>query len=231
VSKWRAIVFDLDDTLYPERDYVLSGFRAVAAWAEDHLRIPAGQGFVELKNLFDEGVRGDTFNRWLVAHHFPMDDLVSQLVRVYRDHEPVLKPFAAVPELLSSWRGTYQLGLLSDGYLAVQQRKLAALGLGPYFDAVVFSDEWGRDAWKPSSRPFEMVLQRLGVAGFQTVYVGDNPLKDFLGARQVGIWTVRVRHPQGLYAHLEPPSPNHAPEVEINDLSGLEKILGLTTVE
>lgn len=225
VSTWRAIVFDLDDTLYPERDYVLSGFRAVAAWAEDHLKIPAGLGFVELKNLFDEGVRGDTFNRWLAAHHFPIDDLVAQLVRVYRHHEPVLAPFPGVPELLASLHQHYRLGLLSDGHLAVQQRKLAALGLGFYFDAVVFSDEWGRDAWKPSSRPFEIVLQRLGVAGTQAVYVADNPDKDFFGARQVGMWTVRVRIPQGLYAHVEPPSPIHAPDTEIETLSGLEALV------
>ena len=57
VPKWRAIVFDLDDTLYPERDYVLSGFRAIARWAAEHLRIPAEDGYRELAELFAAGVR------------------------------------------------------------------------------------------------------------------------------------------------------------------------------
>ena len=71
---WQAIVFDLDDTLYPERAYVLSGFRAVAAWAAGELGLPVTQGFAELRRLFDDGVRGDTFNRWLESHGFQPDD-------------------------------------------------------------------------------------------------------------------------------------------------------------
>ena len=39
MSRLEAVVFDLDDTLYPEADYVLSGFQAVADWAEVHLGI------------------------------------------------------------------------------------------------------------------------------------------------------------------------------------------------
>ncbi len=56
----RAVVFDLDDTLYPERAYVLSGFHAVAAWAEEQLKIPRRLGFAELRQLFEDGVRGNT---------------------------------------------------------------------------------------------------------------------------------------------------------------------------
>jgi FMN phosphatase YigB (HAD superfamily) len=55
--------------------------------------------------------------------------------------------------------------------------------------------------------------------------VADNPCKDFLGARQAGIWTVRVRRPDGLYSHLDPVSAQYAPDVEIESLDGLEAIL------
>ena len=222
---WRAIVFDLDDTLYPERVYVLSGFRAVAAWAEVHLGIPATLGIAELRQLFDDGVRGDTFNHWLESHGFQPDVWVPQMVQVYREHNPHIEPYAEVPGLLQHLRAHYRLGLVTDGYTEVQKRKLAALGLTSCFDALVFSDEWGREAWKPNTWPFETVLDRLGVTGPEAIYVADNPTKDFLGARQVGMWTVRVRHPDGLYSHLEPPSPEHAPHVEIETLSDLETTL------
>ena len=150
---WRAIVFDLDDTLYPERAYVLSGFRAVAAWAEEeeHVGIPQHQSFDELRRLFDEGIRGDTFNRWLESHGLKPDDWVPQMVRVYRKHNPHIAPYPEVPGLLQRLRQCYRLGLVSDGYAEVQKRKLGALGLTSCFDVLVFSDEWGREAWKPNS--------------------------------------------------------------------------------
>lgn len=225
MSRWRAIVFDLDDTLYPERDFVLSGFRAVAEWAQVELGIASDLGFEELKRLFEQGTRGDTFDRWLAAHGLSADGLVAQLLRVYREHEPALVPFPETPGLLHSLGQRLRLGLLSDGYLAVQQRKWAALNLADYFDAVVFSDEWGREAWKPSPKPYEVVLQRLELAPGQAIYVGDNPLKDFIGARQVGMATIRIRRPGGEYAHLEPPTAQHAAHLDIDCLSKLEEAL------
>lgn len=223
MGKWQAIIFDLDDTLYPERDYVMSGFRAVAAWAEVHLRISAGEAFAELRGLFERGVRGDTFDRWLLAHGFEPTDWVPQMVEVYRNHEPVLAPFTGVPELLSSLHQRYRVGLVSDGYVTAQRRKLAALGLVHHFDAIVFSGALGCQAWKPSLIPFRAVLERLAnVAAVDSVYVADNPCKDFLGARQLGMYTIRVRHPVGVYADLDPPTSAHAPHVTLDSLEVLE---------
>jgi putative hydrolase of the HAD superfamily len=225
VSKWQAIVFDLDDTLYPERDFVLSGFRAVAQWVETHLSVQRDQGYANLCALYESGVRGDTFNRWLAAQGITGEALIPQLVQVYRQHPPCLIPFHEAPELLIRLHRHYRLGLVSDGYLDVQRRKLAALGLEPHFDAIVFSDEWGRDAWKPSIKPFQAVLHRLDVTPSSAIYVADNPLKDFLGARQVGMFTVRIQHPGGEYAYLAPPTPQHAPDHTINKLTELERLL------
>ena len=82
VGELRALIFDLDDTLYPERTYVISGFRAVAAWAEEHIGIPQKQAFDELCQLFESGIRGNTFNYWLEKHGFNPDRWVSQMVQV-----------------------------------------------------------------------------------------------------------------------------------------------------
>jgi putative hydrolase of the HAD superfamily len=221
----RAIVFDLDDTLYPERAFVLSGFRAVAAWVEKHLGISANLAFTELCQLFEAGVRGNTFDLWLENHGLKTENWIKQMVQVYRNHEPCIEPYPEVPEVLRRLRFHYRLGLVSDGFAEVQKRKLTALGLASCFDVIVFSDEWGLEAWKPSSKPFEVALKRLRITGPEAVYVADNPVKDFWGARQIGMWTVRVRRPDGLYSCLEPPSLEYAPDVEIESLSDLEAIL------
>lgn len=224
-KKWQAVIFDLDDTLYPEHDYVLSGFRAVSTWAETHLGIPATQSFEELKALLNAGVRGNTFDRWLASHQIPVNGAAQEMVRIYRNHAPTLTPFPEVPDLLSSLKSTYRLGLLSDGYLEVQQRKLYALRLTPYFDAVVFSDAWGREAWKPSVRPFAEILARLRTDAGASIYVGDNPTKDFLGARQIGMFTIWIKRPEGFYASLQPPTANHAPDLKLNSLEELQTFL------
>lgn len=225
MRKWQAVIFDLDDTLYPERDYVLSGFRSVAIWAETRLGIPAAPGFAELERLFDQGVRGKTFDLWLASHHLEANRIIPELVQVYRNHEPNLAPLPEVAALLSSLKNTYQLGLLSDGYLEVQQRKLYALRLTHYFDAVVFSDEWGRDAWKPAVKPFAEILARLRTEAGASIYVGDNPTKDFLGARELGMFTIWVKLPEGLYTALEPPTPAHAPDLTLESLVELKPFL------
>ena len=222
---WQAIVFDLDDTLYPERDYVLGGFRAVAEWAERSLGIPSARGLEELTSLFEQGVRGETFNVWLGRNGLSPAEIVPALVRVYREHEPELEAFADAREVISGLTGRYRLGLVSDGYLGVQRRKWKALGLEGCFDAVVFSDELGRECWKPSTRPFETVLERLGAEAHRAVYVADNPAKDFYGARQVGMFTARVRRPGGEYSALDPETPGHAPHVTLGCLTALEERL------
>lgn len=221
----RAIIFDLDDTLYPERAYVFSGFQAVAVWAEEHLGIPVAQGLAELRELFESGVRQYIFNRWLESHGLQPDHWVAQMVRVYREHQPHIAPYPEVPGLLHRLRLRYHLGLISDGYADVQKRKLASLRLLDFFDILVFTFEWGPEAWKPSSRPFEIVLEELGIIGSEAVYVADNPTKDFLGARRTGMWTVRVSRPDGLYSHLQAPSSEYAPDIEIETLDRLEDLL------
>jgi putative hydrolase of the HAD superfamily len=222
--RWQAIVFDLDDTLYPECDYVLSGFRAVAAWAEETLGLPAEQGYRELKSMFDHGVRRDTFNQWLHAHNLDLN-LVPSLITTYREHMPELQPSAGVPELLASLHGSYRLGLISDGYLDVQKRKLAALGLERFFDAVVFSDQWGRDYWKPHVKPFETVAQLLRLTPSQMMYVADNPVKDFFGARKLGTFTVRLQRPGGEYSALSPATSEYDADVTITSLHELHTLL------
>lgn len=223
---WQAIVFDLDDTLYPEEAYVHSGFRAVAAWGAEHLDVPATQGYIELERLFREGVRGRTFDVWLAGHGLSSDGVVGELVRIYRGHEPAIEPFPGASGLLERLAADHVLGLLSDGSVEVQNMKLDVLGLRRHFHAVVISDELGREAWKPSPRGFEVLLARLGgVPPERAVYVSDNPAKDFLGARRAGLRSIRVRRREGIYAHLEPEADEHAPDVEVGDFGLLEAIL------
>jgi putative hydrolase of the HAD superfamily len=227
VPRWRAVVLDLDDTLYPEAMYVRSGFRAVAARAQETLGVPAGEAEAELVALFEAGVRGDTFDRWLAARGLGGAAAVGDLVAAYRAHAPEIAPFPDAGGLLRRLDADGSaVGLLSDGDPAVQGGKLDALGLRDAFDAVVITGGLGPDAGKPDPRGFEEVLRQLGGAPpRQAVYVSDNPVKDFVGARRVGMRSIRVRRPGGIYAALEPATPEHAPDAEVPGLEGVVRAL------
>jgi putative hydrolase of the HAD superfamily len=225
LSRLAAVVFDLDDTLFPERDYVLSGFRAVAEWAQGRLGIAADRGFEELRHLYEEGVRGQTFGRWLAQRGTLESGLVEQLVAVYREHEPRIAAFPDLLGLIRSLRGRCRLGIVSDGHLAVQRKKVGALGISDLFDTVVLSDEWGHGAWKPSTRAFEEVLSRLDVAAADAIYVADNPVKDFIGAREAGMRTVWLRRAGGEYSGLRCPSAAHVPDWTVETTDDLRALL------
>ena len=126
-------------TRCPERGCVVSGFKAVASWAEARLGVPSLGGFSGLRRLFDKKVRGNTFQLWLEELGVPdTDGLVTRLVDIYRNHDPLLVPFPEVPGILRELSSRYRLGLLSDGYLGVQQRKFAALSLAGYSTVLCF---------------------------------------------------------------------------------------------
>ncbi len=228
----QAIVFDLDDTLYPEHAYVRSGMHAVAVWAHERFGCDATRTTVELMELVARDGSGRVFNNWLRQHGLDEDapdtDVsVRVMVDVYRSHSPSISLHPGVAELLERLRRSFSLGIVTDGYLETQQSKVAALGLERLVDAIVCSDALGREYWKPSVRPYREVLARLDVAPNRSVYVGDNPHKDFRGARTLGMATVRVRYRDSLHSADEPAAPLDAADVEIADLCELVRALGI----
>lgn len=217
----KAIGLDLDDTLYPEREFVRSGFSAVAEAMAGRLGCDAEEIFSELFSLFEEGVRGQTFNVWLQKRGLP-EDLATEMVRVYRNHFPDLRPYPDVEGFLHrvKERGLYT-ALISDGHLATQRNKLRALGLEKWFDVVFFTDTLGREFWKPNPFFYGKAIDLFCIPPQSFVYVGDNPQKDFKGARELGLRTVRIRRKDGLYAGTEAPGPEYEPDFTISSLAEL----------
>jgi len=90
-------------------------------------------------------------------------------------------------------RDGIRTGIVSDGNAYVQSRKLAGLrGLGDAFDAVVLTDLLGPGLSKPSPVPFRVACQLVDVEPSATIYVGNDPRKDFAGARAAGLRTIRI---------------------------------------
>jgi len=214
----RVVVFDLDDTLYPEHQYVRSGFRAVSAFLRE-------QGVVRQDTshamwaLFSEGERRTVFNRVLVDHGIvPHRNLIEELVTVYRTHRPEIALYPDALAVLDYFSPRKSLALLTDGCEQAQASKLAALHIDHYFSAIVLTDQLGRDCWKPSTTGFEKIMAALGGGPDGYVYVGDNPLKDFAAPRALGWHTVRLKRPGGVYADAQEPEERFKPDFLAADL-------------
>ena len=213
-----VIVFDMDDTLYPEADFVRSGHRAVAERVWQDLRVNIEP---ELRRRFAAGQRGDLFSAALIALDVkvPQDYVGHVLVPVYRGHAPAISPHVETVSVMIELRARgHLLALLSDGWAEVQRRKLAALGLGSFFDEVVITDELGREAWKPSTLGFERILGALSVKGEAAMYVSDNPHKDFAGPHRLGMRTVRIVRPGTEHGEALAPTHEHQPQCLIRSL-------------
>jgi putative hydrolase of the HAD superfamily len=226
MDAFSLVVFDLDDTLYPEVEFVISGFRAVAQYLADLGVIDAESFFFTSISLFITGSRGNIFNLALerLAVGFP-PARIGELVRVYREHRPQIRPFAGSPKLLKllKEKGAV-LALISDGPVRTQQNKLRALGLETYFDHLVFTAAHGEDWGKPSPRAFLEVMERSRAPAAACVYVADNPEKDFVAPNRLGWHTIRVRETIGLYCDASPP-PGGEPKATVDSFAALWDLL------
>lgn len=213
-----CVVFDLDDTLYLERDYVASGFRAVGKWCAEQFGI---EGIEEqAQALFAEGRRGDIFNVALKQMGVESDiGMLSAMVRVYREHSPHIKLSPDSLECLARLKGQVYLGLLTDGNPLSQRAKIGSLGLQSYFDATVITGEWGTQFFKPHLRGYQYLESKLNMCRNRFVYVADNPSKDFLAPRALGWNAIRVCRPSGLHEHQK-----CLPDMVRFEVSSLEKI-------
>ena len=188
-GKIKGVIFDLDDTLYSEKEYVRSGYKAVS----DYL----GGGYEEkLWGFFEAGKPA-------------IDELLRELGResekekvlsVYRTHKPDIHLYSGVPELINELkRKGIKVGIITDGRPEGQRNKLDALGLN--VDDLIITDELGGTQFrKPCDIAFRIMITKWRMNPADVVYVADNPNKDFLAPQQIGMKSIWFRNKDGLYS-------------------------------
>lgn len=220
-----CIVFDLDDTLYLERDYVRSGFHCLEEWTRKHLGLKdfASKAW----SLFEEGERGHVFDKVLTQAGIPPEkSLIGMMIAIYREHKPNICLPADAVSCLGHLAGRTALALVSDGHSVSQRNKIQALGLRQYFDVIILTSELGEGFAKPHPRAFMKVQETLGNSTRRYIYVADNPIKDFAGPHTLGWQTIRMRRFGGLYSSVES-GEFAATDLELSNLNPLtDMILG-----
>jgi putative hydrolase of the HAD superfamily len=196
-----TIVFDLDDTLYDEVEYCRSGFAAVSEYlAKSSKAHQARRIFDCLWRQFTCGNRTRTFNAALNELNIDYDDkLINELIKVYRNHIPKITLPQDSRDVLCQLSGKYTLALLTDGFLPAQKLKVQALGIEKYFKCIIYTEQLGRDCWKPSPAGFEKIMQSLNVKPESMAYIADNEEKDFIAPNKLGFTTIQIIRPRRIH--------------------------------
>lgn len=196
-----AVVVDIDDTVYLERDYVRSGFAAV----ESLCRSRHGVGDVgnEAWRLFEAGVRRTTLSDAL-ARVGADPALLAELIDVYRSHRPAINLLPDAAAFIHRVVGRLPLGVVTDGPARSQRAKCEALGMDAVADPLVVTEEHG--SAKPDPAMFLRAADGWDVPPHQVVYVADNPAKDFSGPLALGWQAIRLRRPGSLHWAADTPA-------------------------
>jgi putative hydrolase of the HAD superfamily len=216
-----VVVFDLDDTLYPEADFVQSGLTTVGEWCEKELGI---RGFADIAwRLFRGGRRGDIFDAAFSHLEIsPARETISRMVAVYRGHLPQIALPSDSVWCIQQLRERWKLGLITDGPSEMQWNKIRALQLEPLFDAIIVTADLGEGLSKPHPRAFTDMEERLCATGAGLLYIADNPAKDFVAPRERQWRTIRIVRPEGLYRGMPVAV---AAEFSVADLSSIPRIV------
>lgn len=216
----KILIFDLDDTLYDERTFVISGFLTVARYLEEKYGLNAVSSFSFMEKSLDTKGRGHIFDEVLRRVDLYSKTEVKKCISVYRHHNPVLSLFPEAKIFLEN--NLNNLYLVTDGHKIVQYNKIKSLGIEDKFNKIYLTHRYGIIHAKPSIHCFEKIREIEKCSWSQMIYVGDNPLKDFVNLNPLGVQTIRVKTGQYKDLHVDPLfDAKHT----IKDLSYLEQFL------
>lgn len=165
-----TVVFDLDDTLFPEMDFVRSAYKAIADRYGKHL-LDAMLSASSPREAFD-------------STGLP----IAELLKVYRNHFPDIRlPWQSLYTLALLKNSGCSIALVTDGRSVTQRNKIRALGLDRFIgdENIFISEEVGSE--KISGEAFRRIMNR-DASENNFMYVGDNPKKDFIEPNRLG-WT------------------------------------------
>lgn len=221
-----VLIFDLDDTLYKERDFLKSAFHEIAKKLSKKCNIPHQLIYSEMlifyynsENVFDK-----------ILKVFKIDDYsLLNLIDIYRNHKPKIFLDKGVKELLAKLKHeVFKTGLITDGRSIQQHNKLNALGLSSFFDDVIISEEFGSQ--KPCIDNFRYFQHTYGDT-FNYIYIGDNTDKDFVTPNQLGWITVCILDDgQNIHKQSFDLETNKMPKFKIKNLFELELILNKISI-
>ena len=182
-----VIVFDLDDTLYNEIDFVKSGFYEISQYLNDD------NFYSFMLEEFTQNGSGKVFNK--LIENFNLDISLKKLIEIYRFHRPTISLSNDTYKLLE-YSKKFHTALISDGHYIMQKNKFQVLELEQYISYPIFTDFHHTN--KPKLKAFEMIMEHFKDEK-KFIYISDNPKKDFIAPNQLNWKSIRYKNPNGIY--------------------------------
>ncbi len=191
----KLVLFDLDGTLL-DRDESVKQFIAIQYdRLNNHLshipKIDYAARFIELD--CHGHVWKDKVYQYLVTE-FQITSITWQAL--LNDYETQFQfhcvPFIGLVEMLDTLKQQgYRLGMITNGRGDFQASAISGLGIQDYFDVILISEI--EQVRKPEAEIFDRAMTRLGCSAQDSVFVGDNPEADIMGAKNAKLRTIWKR--------------------------------------
>jgi putative hydrolase of the HAD superfamily len=190
----RAILFDIDDTLFPSTEFAESARRnAIRAMISMGIHKEENELYAMLIDIIKK--KGSNYQ-----NHFDLlcrelgekrpARYIAAAVGAYHNTKTAIQPYPEVPKTLLSLRESgYKLYIASNGEAIKQWDKLIRLQLAIYFEDVFVSEELGEEK---SQSFFRKALKRIGCKPEEALMVGDREDADIVPAKAIGIKTARM---------------------------------------
>ncbi|MBM2833088.1 MAG: Gluconeosis factor [Candidatus Brocadiaceae bacterium] len=193
--KIKAVIFDLDDTLYDCSGSLIDASRSRAAKALVEAGLPCTEEEVyQLQKELTEkyGPYYHVFNE-IVNKYNADSKLVTIAYKAYNSSEvSEIKPFPYIIPTLKELKGKgYKLFLLTVGVHERQEKKINILGLKPYFDEIVISDQ---EIGLPLEDCMRDLVGRHDINFGEAVMVGDRVREELRIAKSLGMTTIQMLH-------------------------------------
>lgn len=198
-------IFDLDDTIYRERDFFINGIKAISKKFSKKLKKKSILIHNQILKDVKKNGRKKFLDRFLKKNNIYSKKNLRNALKIFRFNDLKLNPYIDFLTFLSNIKNEKKY-IVTDGHKIVQKKKISSLGIKKYFDKILISRNYKISFEKPSLFCFKKIKKLQNCKWKNMIYIADNPNKDFVNLNKAGCNTVRIV--RGNYKKILPQNKN-----------------------
>ncbi|MGD6850542.1 MAG: HAD family hydrolase [Candidatus Bathyarchaeia archaeon] len=227
MAQINAVIFDLDNVLYDERQYINNAFKNIADFLSKKSHYTEEEIQYKLRDHLNR--KGTMYSRLfndVLSELGLKQTLLHEILGLYASVNMPLNLYPEAKQVLIDLKNAgLKLALLTNGLVQVQKNKIRLLDLQGLFDVIVYAREVS-SLEKPNPELYKFICNKLSLEFKRTLCLGDNPYTDFWGANRLGIHTARLMLGEFRTVRL---SQDYEAEHNMDRLEDIKKIIQFNT--
>jgi len=186
----KAVFFDLDNTLYDSEKYYTRAFKSISYYIYKNFKINQQTTYEILNKNWKRNT--SMYNRIFddLVEDLDLKININDIVKIFNEQKVEENDlFLDTIPVLKKLSNEYKIGIITDGNVLRQKRKIQKCGVESLVDLIVYTKTLQP---KPSPVSFQYALNQLSSNNIQPFYVADNPKIDFIGAKKMNFTTIRI---------------------------------------